>query len=284
MSKALVLSGGGSKGAYQVGVLKALVERGHKWDFIAGVSVGALNAAFLAMFDIEQQHQAAFDLEKMWLQNITNNNSIYRGWAPGLLTYLPAAWKGSVYSTEPLRLLIQKAFNHQKMIKTNVEVVVGACSVNTGEYLTIDKKNQRFLDFVLASASFPIAFPPVNIGGELFTDGGVRTIVPIMDAIAAGATDIDVILTSPHKHPMRKVASGAISKIMPLTLRITDILLDEVYASDLARIEHLHNVKINVYAPTTQARYSSLYFNSANIKTLIQDGYADHKSISKVYD
>lgn len=273
MTKALVLSGGGSKGAYQVGVLKALVEKGSRWDFIAGVSVGALNAAFLGMFDVDDQPHAVLELEKMWVHSITDNESIYKGWAPGLLTYIPAAWKGSVYSTQPLKNLIQRVFDHSKMLASNVQVVVGTTSVNTGEYKAIEKSNNKFCDYVLASASFPIAFPPVCIDGELYTDGGVRTIVPIMDAIAIGATEIDVILTSPHKHSMRYVASKTISKIMPLTLRITDILLDEVYVSDLARIEHLHNVKINVYAPKKQTMYSSLYFNSRNIKTLIDYGY-----------
>lgn len=274
--RALVLSGGGSKGAFQVGKIKQLTERGFMWDIITGVSVGALNTSFLAMYNVRDQRQAAIDLVELWDTCVTSNASIYKGWAPWILTYVPAIWKGSVYNTQPLKELLHAKFLHERMHNSDVEVYIGSCSVNTGLYKVCKKDEPKFLDFVLASASFPIAFPPVMIDGELYTDGGVRTVVPIMDAINAGATEIDVIMTSPVQTDttsIRTIPSSAVSKIIPLALRVTDILLDEVFLMDIERIKHTHNVIINIFAPKNPSTHSSLDFSKCHIDRLMKEGY-----------
>lgn len=273
--RALVLSGGGSKGAFQVGKIKQLTERGHRWDVVTGVSVGALNTSFLAMYNVEDQRVAAEELVELWDAHVTSSSCIYKGWAPWILTYIPAIWKGSVYSTQPLKELLESKFSHDKMNASNVEVYIGSCSVNTGIYKVIKKGDPNFLDFVLASASFPIAFPPVLINEELFTDGGVRTVVPIVDAIQAGATEIDVIMTSPvsPKTSVREVPTKAVSKIIPLALRVTDILLDEVFLTDIERIKNTYNVAINIFAPKESSSHSSLDFSKCHIDRLMKEGY-----------
>lgn len=269
------MSGGGSRGAFQVGKILQLTEEQSftGWDIISGVSVGAINAGFLSMFNKEEQHLGALGLRDLWLKHVTGNSSIYRPWAPGILTYIPAAWKGSLFSTEPLRNVINNNISHYRCINSNVLTTVGTCSINTGKYKTISKSDIHFLDYILASASFPIAFPAVEIDGELYTDGGVRTVIPIMDAIALGATDIDVIMTSPPEHVMRSVASTTIKKFIPFALRVTDILLDEVFMADVARIQHEHKVNIRVHAPRRMPSKTSLDFNGENVRELLEAGY-----------
>lgn len=271
--RALVLSGGGSKGAFQVGKILQLVEQGSRWDIISGVSVGAINAGFLSMFNKEEQHLGALGLRDLWLKHVTGNSSIYKPWAPGLLTYIPAAWKGSLFSTEPLDRLIKDNIDHYRTLNSNVVTTVGTCSINSGRYKLVSKSDLHFLDYILASASFPIAFPAVEIDGELYTDGGVRTVIPIMDAISLGATDIDVIMTSPPEHVMRSVTTMAIKKIIPFALRVTDILLDEVFMADVARIQHEHKVNIRVHAPRRMPSKTSLDFNGENVRELLEAGY-----------
>lgn len=273
--RALVLSGGGSKGAFQVGKILQLTEQADfkSWDIISGVSVGAINAGFLAMFNKEDQHLGALGLRDLWLKHVTGNSSVYHTWAPGLLTYIPAIWKGSLFSTAPLKSVIVNNIDHYRCINSNVTTTVGTCSINTGKYKTVSKSDLHFLDYILASASFPIAFPAVEIDGDLYTDGGVRTVIPIMDAISLGATDIDVIMTSPPEHVMRSVASSAIRKIVPFALRVTDILLDEVFMADVARIQHEHKVNIRVHAPRRMPSKTSLDFNGENVRELLEAGY-----------
>ena len=281
--RALVLSGGGSKGAFQVGKIKKLTEEGHRWNLVTGVSVGALNAAFLGKYNIDHQDTAAKELERLWLERVSKNSSVYEGWLPGILTYIPAVYRGSVWSTRPLRALLQDSFASGQLITTDTRVIIGVTSVTTGEYKTVNKFNASFIDYVLASASFPIAFPAVEIDGELWTDGGVRTVVPILDAIKAGATDIDVVMTSPVSPVIRRlaVASSRIDhsttrplKIIPMALRVTDILLDEVFSADLEKVQASYpNVTIRIHAPEFASKKNSLDFDANNIRTLLLEGY-----------
>ena len=82
--KALILSGGGAHGAFQVGVIKRLAELGHQWDLVAGVSVGAINAMQMAMYAPKDHLQAARELEQFWY-NIRGNDTIYRNWTIPIL-------------------------------------------------------------------------------------------------------------------------------------------------------------------------------------------------------
>src|SRR5574337_903246 len=102
MVRALVLSGGGAYGAYQVGVIKALTEKGLQWDAIAGISVGALNGLQMAMYPSEKHALAAEELELMWANDIKGNDSIYKPWLPWKFNYIVSLWKGGLNSTKPL--------------------------------------------------------------------------------------------------------------------------------------------------------------------------------------
>ena len=96
--RALVLSGGGAKGAFQIGVLKKWIqEEGREYDILCGVSVGALNAAFLAQAPMGQLAAAYGKLAETWLQ--VNSTNVRKSWFFGRLS---ALWKSSVYDSAPL--------------------------------------------------------------------------------------------------------------------------------------------------------------------------------------
>ena len=271
--RALVLSGGGSKGAYQVGVIKKLAEEGKTWDIITGVSVGALNACFLSMYNKNEQIIAAKELEHFWLQNVKKDSDSYKGWLPGFLTYIPAIWKGSIYSTKPLKKLLINNFNIDKMKTTDVDIHIGVCSLNSGLYETVNGNHPQILDYILASASFPIAFPPIEIGGELYTDGGVRNSVPVMEAIRSGASEIDVIMNSPTTPATIHKDTKDIKKLIPAALRVTDILSDEVFITDLDEACKYHGIKLKVHAPERPFKQNSLDFSAKHVVSLIDYGY-----------
>ena len=188
-----MLSGGGARGAYQVGVLKRLTEQGARWDLIAGVSVGAINAAHMAHFGVQTQRAGALTLEAFW-RRIAGNKSIYTGWTMGALALL---WQGAMYDTAPLRALLDGAMSEEVIRRSGVKLRLGAVSLKTGRYRTITERDERLADWVMANAAFPVAFRPSYIDGDLWVDGGVRNVTPILDAVKAGATEIDVVMTSP---------------------------------------------------------------------------------------
>ena len=98
---ALVISGGGSRGAFTIGALKyIIIEQHQRFDIISGVSVGAINSAFLAQY--KDQVEGVLALEQMWLKITTKK--IYKHWFP--FRRFSALWKKSLYNSKPLRDLI----------------------------------------------------------------------------------------------------------------------------------------------------------------------------------
>ena len=148
---ALVLRGGGAKGAFQAAAERyAREKKGYKWDIIAGVSVGALNAGMLAMGKYDR-------LQKMW--ETMSNDKVYTGklnlWALVKMVF----GAKSALDNGPLKRLIDEEFEPQLM---NTDVRVGAVSLMTGEYHQFRPNQPEFKDAVLASTAIPIIWAPVS--------------------------------------------------------------------------------------------------------------------------
>jgi len=281
--RALVLSGGGSKGAYSVGVVKALFEAGRQYDVVAGVSVGALIGANIAMFSPEQQAEGYSNLERVWTKEVKNNKSIYKNWAPWILTYLWSFWKSGIYNMEPLRNILVKEMDLDKLKNSGVEFEVGVVSLQSGQYhavnLTSDPKNlQNAVDWVWASCIFPVLFQAVEIDGEQWVDGGMRNVIPVKSALKyPDVKEIDIVLTAPRDgyiSPETKHYKSALD----VGLRSAGLLSDEVYANDLDMICQNHGVKINIYDPAGLVNEDSFKFDPEEIKKLIEQGYQDTKA------
>src|SRR5690606_10294018 len=118
--KSLVLSGGADHGAYQVGALKYLIkQKQHDYDIMCGISVGALNVAFLAQF--KDLNEGIDELEKMWI-NIRKKD-IYKRWFP--FGELHALWKRSVYNSQPIIDLVYEKIDLDKIRKNGRKIGVG---------------------------------------------------------------------------------------------------------------------------------------------------------------
>lgn len=281
--RALVLSGGGSKGAYSVGVLKALFEAGRQYDVVAGVSVGALIGANVALFPPNQQASGYSNLERVWTEEVKNNKSIYKNWAPWILTYLWSFWKSGIYDMSPLRDILVKEMDLEKLKNSGVEFEIGVVSLQSGQYhsvnLTSDPKNlQNAVDWVWASCIFPVLFQAVEIDGEQWVDGGMRNVIPIKSALKyPDVKEIDIVLTTPrdgYVSPETKHYESALD----VGLRSAGLLSDEVYANDLDMICQNHGVKINIYDPAGLVNEDSFRFDPEEIKKLIEQGYQDTKA------
>ena len=227
--RALFLSGGGAKGAFEAGVVLGLLERGYRFEFVAGISVGALNAALVA------QHDPG-GLERAW-RSIRGPGDIYRYWpGRGVLDWLGLV--NGLYSTAPLRRLVEAHLDPAKIAGSSVALHLGATNLRTGE---IEYGGNRrpdrpgsLADWILASAAFPPVFPPVKIGTDWYADGGLRSLVPLMDFLEpqepASWDEAHVVLCARRGlAPMVNRPRG----VLGLGGRALAILSDEVLQGDL---------------------------------------------------
>lgn len=218
---ALVLSGGGAKGAFQIGAEKYAREvKGYQWDVIAGVSVGALNGAMLAM----QKYDRLFEI---W--NTVDNDKIYTG-GFGVGSALKIWLRGarSFYGNEPLYKLIVQEVEPDKF---RADLRIGAVSLQSGEYAVFKPGDARFAEAILASTVMPIIWTPVDISPEYVSmvDGGVRNASPLGDVLDADPDEI-VVINCGSREPDPQPAPGDIVKIGG---RMLAVLLNELFIGDM---------------------------------------------------
>jgi len=236
--RALVMSGGGAKGAFQVGAVDTLVnEQGLDFDVIAGVSAGALNALILAQasgpLGIVRQVE---ELKRLWL-DIGSSADIYRHRFAGKV--LAFVLKDSVYDPSPLRDKIERYGRLDALRASSKRFRIGVSWLETGEYESIDQNHRAVLACTLASSSMPVLFPPVTVGSLSGVDGGVRNVTPLNESfealkqLAAASEDtleMIVLLAS----PLAVLEERAPWKTgLDVGKRALTMLLNEIYREDL---------------------------------------------------
>lgn len=283
--RALVLSGGAVKGAYQIGVLKKWMgEEGLDYDILCGVSVGALNVAGLSQTPLGQPKEAIEMMLKFWLERV-DTPAIYKRWFP--FGRLHSLWLKSVYNSSPLQDLVRSSFKLDNVRSSGRLVAVGATCLDTGENRYARESEDNFVEWVLASSSYPVFLKPISINGQLWSDGGIREVTPLAQAIRMGADEIDVIMcSSPYDKnewtSKRKVA------LPDQLLRTLDLMGDQIMRADLeivglkndvAQLDpRYRNIKIRVVQPREELVANSLEFNPADVRRMIDLGYEDADS------
>jgi NTE family protein len=192
--RALVLSGGGGRGAFQAGVFEHLESIGWKPDIIVGTSIGSMNAAVYAVGGIAQ-------LQKMWDSIRTKDMHRFFRWQPWNSVFDRAPWKRTLEKYAPEDQLAQ--------IKTPIYMV--ATDITTGHptvYTNGEKPDQNKGLYVkvpalkhehlLASSSIPYVYAPIGIKDNQHWDGAVMYNSPLRPAIDAEAHEILMVLLSPY--------------------------------------------------------------------------------------
>jgi NTE family protein len=276
--RALVLSGGGAKGAYQVGALEKWIEDdGCDYDVFVGTSVGAINSACLVQAPLGKLLDQYLVLRELW--ETISNDKVYKKWFFGELA---ALWKPSVYCAEPLRELLAKYLNYDAIKASGRKIRVVACSWRTGQKVVADETNSELEKWVYASASQPIFFDPAEISGELYTDGGLRDIAPIGEAIGLGADEIDVIVTGDPRRPFNWDTRG--KKTFQYAFHMAGIMSDEILLNDIKVCllknkladhgEPYKKIKLRLLIPSRGVG-DSLDFSHDKIQEMIAFGYED---------
>jgi len=209
MKTALVLAGGGTKGAYQNGIITALREIGRDdWNIVTGTSVGALNAALVVQKDFDALQRLYDSLSADMFINgfVPNDMSIAnivkerKEFFPSLKSYLK---EGGIDVT-PFYNTVDEFYDPEKFFASPVDFgcITALAKDHTGVYVTKEMMKENGRDWLIASASAYPAFPVKVINGEEYVDGGYFDNLPIDYALRKGADDVTAIdLSMEPIHP-----------------------------------------------------------------------------------
>lgn len=200
---ALVLQGGGALGSYQAGVYEALSDSEYIPDWVAGISIGAINAAIIAGNAPENRIAR---LREFW-EGITAPSAYWPaspgrpfneiGRRSGALSAMlfgqpgffeprnPSVWltpagPTSYYDTKPLKATLERLADFDRINARETRFSVGAVNVRTGNFCYFDNADMKIRpEHVMASAALPPAFPAIEFGGEFYWDGGLVSNTPL---------------------------------------------------------------------------------------------------------
>ena len=257
---AFVFSGGGPLGAFQVGAVKALVERDILPDLVVGTSVGAINAAHMAF---EPSALGVQRLEEAWASLIEKDLFPGSGF---MATWSRMLRRGDrIFDNSGLRELVETGFGPGASFE-DAQIPLG---VVTTELLTGDERmftSGPILEPLLASSAMPGALAPVTIDGRRFIDGGVVNNVPITPALEMGASTVYVLNATAHTQHPRPLNRPMDYIMHAFSLARAQRLIVErsKFADQRAEIVMLPVVPLDFFVP----------FNSfKHTKTLIESSY-----------
>jgi NTE family protein len=279
MTTALIGAGGGPKGGYSAGVLKALKERGLLEDVTMGFgnSVNAINIPYLCQEEFSAESLRV--LEDLWMDVV--DSDVFKPW---LIPYIPALWKGGLNSIAPLGKFLEPYIKYEKCLHSRVPSWVSALNLNTGKMEFGSSRGEHFLQWILASAAHPIWFEPVQIGNYWYTDGGVTDVTPVKQAIKNGATDLLVLLhTVAEEDP-----AGLISR----TFREFNLAMEARLEDDLKVVEWINRgvlagaegfedkryISMRVFRPRKPLHVEMPHFRPKDSKRIFNQGYAETKA------
>lgn len=277
---ALVLSGGGARAAYQVGVLKALAEltpesETHPFKIICGTSAGAVNALVLATHPGTFK-EAVARLCDLWM-GLTVDRIYRSNWTSllgNVLTISLSLFNQGVARRKPLALLNNGPLRDLVAevvpfgnIQRNIDegrlraVSVNAMSYSEGESVSFFQGSEDLLewrrfrrcgerteltvDHLMASAAIPTLFPSVKIGDDYFGDGAVRQLAPISPALHLGASRVFVVGVSDNRSPVHWGKQRKVARHSPSLAQIGGQLFNAAFIDSLeGDLEHLDRVNL----------------------------------------
>jgi NTE family protein len=181
---AFVLGGGGQLGAHEVGMLRALLERGIRPDLVVGTSIGAINGAAVAA---EPSPAAVERLTRTW--SAIERDDVFAGSIIGRLGTL-ARTRTHLHDNASLRARLSESLPARiEDLAVRFQCVAASIEQAAEHWF----RDGPLVDAVLASSAVPGILPPVEIGGEHFVDGGVVNSIPVGRAVALGATRVFVL-------------------------------------------------------------------------------------------
>lgn len=284
--RALIISGGGSKGAFAGGVAQYLIEDLHKdYDLYLGTSTGSLLVSHLALKEVEKVKEAytsvnqksifsncPFKIKKRFGEDTISINHF---------NVIRNFWRGSKTFGESknLRKLIGQFFTNEEFEKLKsgpkeIIVTVSNLSLNTVEYKSINEFSyEDFCDWIWISCNYIPFMSLVRKNGCEYADGGFAAMVPIEEAIKRGATHVDAIIL--HTETPLYNRLPARSPFTALT-NLFNFMMDRIEFQNIKIGKYEAKFKdatINFYFTPTLLTTNSLVFNKEQMKEWWQVGY-----------
>lgn len=291
--RALVISGGGSKGAFAGGVAQYLVEEmGREYDLYLGTSTGSLLISHLALNKCEKIRQVytsvnqesifnnrPFNIKRRngYDQISINHFNVLRNFISGKKTF---------GESKNLRKLIEKTLTEEEFYtlrasKKNIVVTVSNISMNAVEYKSIkDFDYKEFCDWIWISCNYTPFMSLVQRDGCEYADGGLGTMVPIEEAIKRGATHIDAVILQTEATIYNRMPS---KNVFGLITNLFSFMLDRIEKQNIQIGKFTAANKtatIKFYYTPTVLTTNSLIFDKKQMKSWWQTGfnYAREKS------
>ena len=291
--RALVISGGGSKGAFAGGVAQYLLEiEKNKYDIFIGTSTGSLLIPHLALGNIDKIHRIYTNVDMKKIFNVNpfivkkkngvdivtiNHFNVIRQYIRGKRTFGESKRLLSYIK----RNFSVAEFNALKALNTNVIITVTNLSKNEAEYKSIhDFDYAEFCEWVWISSNYIPFMSLVTKNNDEYGDGGFSSLVPIREAINRGATEIDVVILESEVN-LEKAIVG--KNPFSLMIDLFRIALDQVEKHDIAigkLMANHKNVNLNLYYTPVKLTNNALIFNKSVMKEWWKQGYeyAQNKS------
>ncbi len=284
--KALVISGGGSKGAYAGGVAQYLMqEQGKKYDMFLGTSTGSLLIPHLALGNLEKVHKiytnvnqgTIFSVNPFITRHKGNREFVSINFLNIVRQFIKR--KRTFGESKNLRRSIRRNFTKEEFEKAkrtvaDVVVTVSNLSRNKTEYKSIkDFEYEDFCDWIWISCNYVPFMSLVTKNGYEYADGGFGCIVPIREAIRRGATEIDAVILESENMEHNKVLG---KNPFSLMTNLFSFLMDQVEYHDIAvgKLAATHrDVALNLYYTPSKLTENSLIFNKKLMTSWWQQGF-----------
>lgn len=291
--KALVISGGGSKGAFAGGVAQFLIqEKKHEYDLFLGTSTGSLLLPHLALGKIDKIRSIYTNVNGKTIFNISpfivktkdnipivtiNHFNVLRQFIKGKRTF---GESHGLFSYIKSNFTLAE-FNTLKATKADIVITVTNLTRNEPEYKSIKNCDyEEFCEWIWISSNYIPFMSLVTKDNCEYGDGGFSSLVPIREAINRGATEIDVVILETEVNTSKAVIGKNPFSLMIDMFRIAldqverhDIIIGKLMATN-------RDVKLNLYYTPTKLTDNALIFNKIEMKKWWEDGYeyAQNKS------
>jgi len=279
IKRALVISGGGAKGAWGGGLLQCLIEeKDYDWDMYFGTSTGSLLITLTALQEMEKLKSAYTSVSN---KNIFSVNPFTK---KGKINWLNAIWrtvrkKNSLGEANGLYKQIQRMFTEKEYnMLINMKRPLYPCATDyysqSAKYVcNLNVDYETYCKFTLASASVPVAFDYVEVGDYLLLDGGVTQHIPIQKAIDEGADEIDVIVFRPEKieYDGWQPNGWFDALLRTTTIQETQVSLNDVTIAMLRA--NNKDVKVRIRYTPYVLTHNSLVFDKEQMLKWWKEGY-----------
>lgn len=258
---AFVLSGGGFRGALQVGALKALMETGIQPDMMIGTSIGAVNSVFFAA---DPTLQGVEKLKQLY--DIIMVDDVFPGGnkvaAVNLAVQLP-----HLFTSDRFRLLLEEHLPVQTFGELKMPCYVVATDMDTGENRVFgDNPDDLLIDGLMSSTAMTPLHPSWKVDDSVYGDGGLGAMLPLHEAVERGATELIALnLAAQLQTPEER------KTLVDTLTHVVDLLLQSQVSSQVEAVRRDDQIALDVFDLNTE-QYQNMR-DGENLMEIVEYGY-----------